>query len=360
MLFLEQIDIVQFKNHDHQLIHCTHPIVAICGPNGKGKTNLLDAIYYLSFTKSYFSKYEAQNIAKGYQGFKIEARYKKQGDPLQVKVCMREIGKKELWVNGEERKKFSSHIGCIPIVMICPDDMVLINGSSEYRRKWFDMLASQISSIYIKNLIAYQKLLQEKDTLLKSYIATQQIDVLLLYTINSQLCACGKVIYEERKQIWNVLQSFIVKLYHHIIPNEDIGLQYQSALHDLSMQEWILQHGAEELLAGRSLYGIHKDDFVFYIYDHLFKNYASQGQKKTLLFALKLAEGEYIKQYKNLSPIYLLDDIFEKLDSHRLNCLLSYLCNTLHSSIFITDTESERLNNLLSLHTSTYQLICLQ
>lgn len=358
MVRLQQLSLLQFRNYLQKQFVFTDRIVGIVGPNGTGKTNVLDAVYYLSFTKSYFSRPDAQNVHHAYEGMRVEGKYEIKGETTPVTCILRENLKKEFYFDQEPYTKLSQHIGKIPCVMIAPDDVQIITGSSEERRKLMDSLLSQMHPDYLKHLIQYNKILVQRNSLLKNAAETNYLDTLLLETINEQLIENGKIIHKYRKELITIYLPAILALYQHIAGQQDeIDIQYQSSLNQDSFEHLIAQSLSKDQILQRTNVGIHKDDLQITIQNQPFKQEASQGQRKSLLFAIRLAEWNLIKENKGFSPILLMDDIFEKLDEQRMIQLLDWVSHSTDGQVFITDTHKERMENLLSKHLNRYQLI---
>ena len=358
MVGIQQLKLVQFRNYVQMNFEFTHRIVGIVGSNGTGKTNLLDALYYLSFTKSYFNRPDAQNVHHAHEGLRIEGLYNFHEQPTLITCILRENLKKEFYFDEELYTKMSQHIGKIPCVMIAPDDVQIITGSSEERRKLMDSLLCQIYSPYLKFLIQYNKILLQRNSLLKNAAETGQLDLVLLETLNGQLMENGQPIYNYRKNLMNELLPTIIKLYNHLAQNNDqIDIQYQSQLDQDSFENLLLHSFPRDKAVLRTSVGIHKDDLIITIQGQSFKQEASQGQRKSLLFALRFAEWQFIKNSKGFSPILLMDDIFEKLDEQRMIQLLDWVSNSTDGQVFITDTHKERVADLLGKYLSAYQLI---
>lgn len=320
----------------------------MCGKNGAGKTNLLDAIYYLCFTKSYFTRSDAQSVLTGSEGFRIEANFVIHDTQYHLICILRENGKKEFSVNGEAYNKFSRHIGRFPCVMIAPDDIHIITGTSEERRRFLDALLSQLDHAYLLQLIRYNKLLQQRNSLLRSFADQQKINNSLLEVLNEQLEKPGMIIFEKRK---NFLAGFITQVqeFYRRISGEtyQVSIVYESQLVHSSLENLFHQFRDKDLMLQRTNAGIHKDDLEIHLNGSLFKNIASQGQRKSLLFAFKLAAFEVLKNASGFPPLLLLDDVFEKLDEARMENLLDWVCKKNDGQIFITDTHCERLQDHL-------------
>ena len=367
MLFLNKISLTQFKNYSLTSFNFTERVIGICGLNGKGKTNLLDAVYYCCFTKSYFSKIDSLNTQFGKDGFRIEASpsnpYVEAKKNIQKKtdeiVCIyRGTAKKEILINGVSYSRLSEHIGKFPAVMIAPDDISLITDGSEERRRYMDMVLSQMDTEYLQQLIIYNKILLQRNSLLKRFAEQGKNDLQLLEVLDEQLTPLGNFIYEKRKIFTELLIPLVEKFYNLIANNKEaITLQYNSSLNLSNFQELLLASREKDLMLQRSNIGIHKDDISFQLNEQLFKTTASQGQRKSLLFALKLAEFELLKHNKGFAPILLLDDVFEKLDDQRIQQLLHWVCNENDGQVLITDTHKERLQEAFVKLNTAYQII---
>jgi DNA replication and repair protein RecF len=357
-LFLNNISVFQFKNYFQQEFRFSERITGICGRNGVGKTNLLDAIHYLCFTKSYFSRQDGLNILEGHQGFRIEGHFTLNEKAEKAVCILRETGKKEFSVNDALYTKFSSHIGRYPCVIIAPDDVQLIIGNSEERRKFIDTLLSQLNHDYLQSLINYTRILQQRNSFLRSFNDGFGRDLSVLDILDEQLSREGNKIFSFRREFLLKFLPIVKQLYNDICQRyEDIQLYYESELHQVSMEELLKHNRQKDLMLQRSSGGIHRDDLLFHLGEQPFKSIASQGQRKSLLFALKLAEMEILKEEKRLSPLLLLDDVFEKLDEERVANLLQRVCSDEETQIFITDTNCTRLQHQLEKLGQPLQLI---
>lgn len=360
MLQLQHITLYQFKNYRSSSFDFSERIVGIWGKNGVGKTNLLDAIHYLCFTKSYFIRQDNQNVQHGSEGFRLESRLNL-NDKTEKTVCiLRETGKKEFSVNDTQYDKFSKHIGRYPCVVIAPDDAELITGDSKERRTFIDALLSQVDEEYLRQLIIYKKVLDQRNSLLKGFAETGKTDVALLEVLDDQLAKAGTYIFEKRKSFMISFLPVVKRLYQDISRQpEDVTLFYESELLQATMAELLKINRQKDSYAQRTTSGIHRDDLDMQLGGQPFKNIASQGQRKSLLFALKLAEMEILKKEKGFAPLLLLDDVFEKLDEERVSNLLNKVCMENDGQVFITDTNGERLSSHLEQLKVKYQLISL-
>lgn len=358
MLQLQNIIITQFRNYVQQSFQFEDRVVGICGKNGSGKTNLLDAIYYLSFAKSYFSRTDAANVHHGLMGLRLEGNYTLNSEDNHLVFILRENNRKELALNSETYKRFSDHIGRFSCVMIAPDDISIISGTSDERRKLIDTIISQFNKQYLLLLIDYQKLLQQRNSVLKLWAETGQRDESLLLVLDQQLTQKGDYIFNIRKDFLIDYLALVKEIYAKISGNADqIELVYESQLFLHDMEALLLNNQQKDRTLQRTSGGIHKDDIVFKMQSQAFKNEASQGQRKSLLFALKLAEWQILKQQKGYTPILLLDDVFEKLDEKRMFQLLNWVCTESDGQVFITDTHIQRLRDQLNATNTNFQLI---
>lgn len=360
-MFFTKISLTGYKNYDSKTFRFTKRIIGICGLNGKGKTNLLDAINYLCFTKSYFTKSDVLNIHFGGEGFRLEGELKEKSDAGQSQkiLCIyRSSLKKEFYLDDVPYEKFSHHIGKFPCVVIAPDDIAMITGGSEERRKFIDTLISQIDTQYLQELIIYSKVLAQRNSFLKSEALKSTFDFSLLDILDMQLVKAGNYIHNVRKEFTQKLFPSIQQFYQNISGNKEmINMEYNSLLNENKFEDLLIASRQRDRLTQRTNAGIHKDDLIFSLNENIFKAIASQGQRKSLLFACKLAEFEILKEVKKSPPILLLDDVFEKLDEKRMKNLLDYVCQKNNGQVFITDTHLSRLAEALSQYENEVQII---
>lgn len=356
-MYLERISIVNFKNIATQSFDFQEKINCFLGNNGVGKTNVLDAIYYLSFTKSYFNAVAIQNIKHGESFFMIEGEYVINNRKETIICSLKKGQKKVLKRNGKSYDKFSEHIGQIPLVIISPADRDLVIEGSETRRKFIDVVISQQNKTYLKDLLAYNKVVSQRNALLKYFAANRTFDAINLEVYNTQLIDLGTKIYEVRKAF---LEEFIpiFNAKYQIISddNEQVNLYYKSQLNDFDMKTLLEKSLEKDKILQYTTTGIHKDDLSFEIGNYPIKKFGSQGQQKSYLIALKLAQFEFIKQQSGLTPILLLDDIFDKLDENRVSQLIDLVNNDEFGQIFITDTHLERTENIIKQSNKPYQI----
>jgi DNA replication and repair protein RecF len=356
-MYLEKLSIINFKNFESQTFEFQEKINCFVGKNGVGKTNVLDAIYYLSFAKSYFNPIAVQNIRHDESFFVVEGDYLIH-DRKEKMICSLKRGqKKVLKRNGKAYEKFSDHIGQIPLVIVSPSDRDLVIEGSETRRKFIDGVISQQDKSYLQDLISYNKVLSQRNALLKYFAANRVFDASNLEVYDDQLISYGSRIYEKRKEF---LEKFIpiFNEKYRIISNdkEQVDLVYKSQLHNASFENLLKNSLEKDKVLQYSTVGIHKDDLSFEIGDFPIKKFGSQGQQKSYLIALKLAQFEFIKQQSGLTPILLLDDIFDKLDESRVAHIIELVNNDEFGQIFITDTHSERTEEVLKQSNQPYQI----
>ncbi len=360
MLRLQHISLLQFKNYSNRSFDFSERIIGICGKNGVGKTNLLDAIHYLCFTKSYFTRLDGNNVQHGNTGFRLEGNIDLHDKPEKAVCILRETGKKEFSVNDDAYDKFSHHIGRYPCVVIAPDDAELITGDSKERRTFLDALLCQLNAEYMQQLITYKKILEQRNSLLKSFAETGGRNFELLDVLDEQLIKPGDYVFNKRSAFLVSFLPVAKHLYNEISQkDEDVKLFYESELLQASFSELLKINRTKDCFAQRTTSGIHRDDLDIQLSNQPFKNIASQGQRKSLLFALKLAEMEVLKQEKKFAPLLLLDDVFEKLDEDRISNLLNKVCVENDGQVFITDTNEERLTKHLEALSVDYELIVL-
>lgn len=360
MLYLKDISLFQFKNYESRQWQFSESVTGICGPNGTGKTNLLDSIYYLCFTKSYFAKQEALTVQQGKKGMRLDGTFCINKKEFKTTAIVRENNKKEFLLNQELYKKFSEHIGKFPCVMIAPDDTIIVTGLSDERRRLLDTIIAQCNTQYLEALIQYNKLLQQRNSLLKQIAESPHYDIHLLEAIDTQFVYFGTLIYEIRKKFTNSFIPTILKNYNSIAGSDDgINISYMSQLDEMNLSELLKNTLKKDILLQRTNSGIHKDDLEITMQENNFKNRASQGQRKTLLLAIKLSEFSVLKQKKGIAPILLLDDVFEKLDEQRMGQLFYKVCVLEKCQVFITDTHKERLYDYLKKLQLDFHLITL-
>jgi DNA replication and repair protein RecF len=356
-MYLQKISVVNFKNIASQSFDFQEKINCFVGDNGVGKTNVLDAIYYLSFTKSYFNAVAIQNIKHGEGFFMIEGDYLLNDRNEKIVCSLKKGQKKVLKRNDKAYSKFSEHIGQFPLVIISPADRDLVTEGSETRRKFIDGVISQQNKTYLQDLISYSKVLSQRNALLKYFAANRVFDALNLSVYNEQLSEYGTRIYNVRKAFLEQFIPIFNEKYQIISGDkEQVNLNYKSQLHDFEMSDLLKKSLEKDKILQYTTSGIHKDDLSFEIGEYPIKKFGSQGQQKSYLIALKLAQFEFIKQQSNVLPILLLDDIFDKLDENRVSQIIDLVNNDEFGQIFITDTHADRTENILKQVSKEYQI----
>jgi DNA replication and repair protein RecF len=301
---------------------------------------------------------------KGLDGFRLEGHFMLNNATELCHCKVQENSKKEMAINGVLYEKLSKHIGHYPCVVIAPDDIELITGDSKSRRDFLDQLLSQIDQTYLQHLITHNKLLQQRNALLKQLFESNSKGNELLDILDKQIAIPAKYIIEERIALLKTFIPSIQRIYKNIAGEnmnlqEEIQISYTQSINESDIEKTLKNNRVRDIYAQRTTEGIHKDDIEFKMNEQAFKSTASQGQRKSLLFAIKLAEIEIIKNHKQFSPILLLDDIFEKLDESRIENLLRTVCKENNGQVFITDTNEERLSQHLASIGVAYQLIAL-
>ncbi len=356
-MYLQKISLVNFKNITSQTFDFQEKINCFVGDNGIGKTNILDAIYYLSFAKSYFNPIALQNIRHGEDFFMIEGNYIL-GERDEKIVCSLKKGQKKILKrNDKAYEKFSEHIGQIPLVIISPADRDLIVEGSETRRKFIDGVISQQDKDYLQNLIQYNKVVSQRNALLKYFAANRTFDALNLKIYDEQLISYGTIIYKKRAAFLERFVPIFNEKYQIISEDkETVNLVYKSQLQTMSFEKLLTQNLEKDKILQYTTVGIHKDDLSFEIGEYPIKKFGSQGQQKSYLIALKLAQFQFIKEQSNVVPILLLDDVFDKLDEHRVSQIINLVNKDEFGQIFITDTHAERTEEVIKKSNKPYQM----
>ena len=356
-MYLQKISLVNFKNIESKTFEFQDKINCFVGNNGVGKTNVLDAIYYLSFAKSYFNSVAVQNIKHGEGFFMVEGDYLLNNRPEKIVCSLKRGQMKVLKRNGKNYEKFSEHIGELPLVIISPADRDLVTEGSDTRRKFIDGVISQQNKKYLNDLISYNKVLSQRNALLKYFAANRTFDALNLAVYDEQLADYGSRIYTVRKSFLEEFIPIFNQKYEVISGDkESVNLIYKSQLHDHSMLEALQNSLEKDKIIQYTTAGIHKDDLSFEIGDYSIKKFGSQGQQKSYLIALKLAQFQFIRQQSEVTPILLLDDIFDKLDENRVSQIVELVNNDEFGQIFITDTHHERTENILKQSNKPYHI----
>jgi len=342
--------LVNFKNYEQLAIEFSDRINCFVGNNGVGKTNLLDAIYYLSMCRSYFSNIDQYNIRHNEELFVVQGEYITQTGYTEEILCSyKKNGRKIVKRNKKEYDRLSEHIGLIPVVMITPNDSTLITEGSEERRRLIDTIISQYNKNYLEQLILYNRTLQQRNRLLKDIAGQSSSPLLEMFDIyDEQLVNAGKIIYTERKTFIDEFRPIFLEMYQQIAGKaEAVDLSYQSQLHEEDLLQLLRKNFSKDRQLEHTSVGIHKDDLLLLIDGIPAKRIASQGQQKTFLVALKLAEYSLIYKHSQKKPLLLLDDLFDKFDHQRVERLIDLTQNSLSGQIFITDTDINHLMPIL-------------
>ncbi|MDG1174204.1 MAG: DNA replication and repair protein RecF [Flavobacteriales bacterium] len=343
-MILSKLSLLNFKNYDQIELNVSPYVNCFLGKNGMGKTNILDGIYYLSNCKSFFNSVDSQNIKNEEDFFVLEGEF--DGEENKEKIyCGVKRGKKKVFKKGKkEYEKLSDHIGLINTVLISPMDTNLIYEGSETRRKFIDLIISQYDKLYLKTLINYNKVLNHRNAYLKSLQQGMKFDSLSLEIWNEQLITLGKEVHTKRTEFISEFKIVFTEIYNAISGREEhIKLSYSSQLAETEFKDLLTESLHKEKYLGYTTKGTHKDDFSFEIGGKSLKKFGSQGQQKTYLIALKLAQFKHIESKTESKPILLLDDIYDKLDESRISHLMEQICEGTFGQVFITDTNTERL-----------------
>lgn len=347
---IEQLNLVDFKNYREANVVFSEKFNCIAGNNGVGKTNLLDAIYYLSFCKSFFNAIDTQNIRGEEPFFLIQGKYVDQEGAVKEVYCGLKRGeKKSFRINKKEYERLSDHIGTIPLVIVSPEDHELIKGGSELRRKFLDGIIAQYDKTYLDELLVYNRVLQQRNTLLKSFAERRYYDQTAIEIYNEQLVKSGHYLFEQRRNLFSSFNGFFNEFYHFLSGGEEkVEMIYQTKLFEHSFTQLLQDSLERDLQVQFTSSGVHKDDLEFLINGQSAKKFASQGQQKSLLLALKLAQYEFVYRQKKIKPLLLLDDIYDKLDEGRLTRLLEMVGEERFGQVFITDTHQHRIGKILA------------
>ncbi|AEE53387.1 DNA replication/repair protein RecF [Haliscomenobacter hydrossis] len=348
-MYLERIALANFKNYENQKLDCSPRLNCLVGNNGMGKTNLLDAIYYLCMAKSHFNLTD-NAIARHHEAFfRLEGHFVLHGkkEKIVAKVMPRKL--KELERNDVAYAKLAEHIGLLPVVFIGPDDIQLIREGSEERRRFLDNTLSQLDQRYLYELIAYNKVLHQRNALLKNLAERSGGNLSLLDVYDEQLIDPALYVLEQRAKFAQKFTAIFQSTHQYISGRgEEVQLTYESQLLENDLGDLLANSRQRDLALQRTTKGIHRDDLVFSLGEHPLKKFGSQGQLKSFLLALKLAQYEMLRQNKAVPPILLLDDLFDKLDAQRVTHLLRLLTEGQFGQIFITDTHETRIAEIVA------------
>ena len=356
-LILKKLSLINYKNLNSESFDLDKKINCFVGDNGVGKTNVLDSIYHLAMTKSCFHSQSSQSVNHEAGFMVIEGDFKK-GDKSENIICsLKKGGKKTIKRNGKIYKKFSDHIGLIPIVMISPYDRDLIQDGSSNRRKFIDNVISQNNKTYLNQIINYQKILSQRNALLKYFKKNNTFDITILKVYDDQLSELSLPIHNTRLDFFKNFVPVFLKRYNSISQNkEKVNISYDSQLNHESLDSLLKNSLEKDRIIQFTSCGVHKDDLIFEIDGYPIKKLGSQGQQKSFLISLKLAQFDYLKIESNSSPILLLDDIFDKLDNKRVQQLVQLVNNDEFGQLFISDTDLYRTEAIIKKIDSTYKM----
>ena len=346
-MYLAQLHLINFKNYEDLEVDLCAGINGLVGQNGSGKTNILDAVYYLSMCKSYLNAIDRQNIRFDQGFFSIQGKWHLEEQDYNVHCALKNGGKKTVKINKKEYEKLADHIGKFPVVFISPYDGDLIADGSDMRRKWMDGILSQLDRVYLEEIQRYNKVLEQRNALLKNMFEHRLFDVDSIEVWNEQLIPSGNYIHQKRKEFLSEFIPVFQRFYSEIgLDSESVGLEYRSQLNDHSFADLLQMHAKKDAATHYSNAGTHKDDLVFTIKNHPVKKFGSQGQQKSFVIALRLAQYDWMKQHKGLNPVLLLDDIFDKLDNERVQRLIDLVTADYFGQVIVTDSDPVRMKQL--------------
>jgi DNA replication and repair protein RecF len=353
-MHLQQISILNYKNIEQAGIDFSEKLNFFVGANGMGKTNIIDAIYYLSFCRSHNQPNDAHTIRHDADHCLLQATYLHQGQHDEYLLSMKRHGKKILKKNKKEYEKFSDHIADLPLVLVSPDDQILLSGGGEERRRWLDLVVSQFDRLYLQSLIAYNHALKQRNAVLRSETAP---DTSLLDILEEQLATHGDYIYRRRRRFVDDLAERFQRYYRLVSGDaEQVSMEYRSQLQDTDFLQLLAAKRSDDFRLGYTSTGIHRDDLDMWLCSYPVRRTGSQGQKKSFCIALRFAQFDYLQQSSGKTPLILLDDIFDKLDRQRVLNIISLVSGSEFDQIFISDTSLDRVSEALSLIGGEYRI----
>lgn len=347
-MYLQKLSVTNFKNYSEATLHFSDKINCFIGDNGAGKTNLLDAIHYLSFCKSYFNPIDTQNIRHHEDFFSLHGTYLKNGDSPDLVSCIQRSEQRKVFkINQKEYERLADHIGLFPLVMVSPYDRDLINEGSEVRRRYLDGVISQFDKQYLDDLIRYNKALLSRNSLLKQASEGKALNHSLIELLDMQLADYGQKIHEKRAGFLEAFSTVFQKYFAFISEGkESVTLHYSSQLFSRSLGELLAVSLDKDRSARFTTQGIHKDDLEFRISGFPLKKFGSQGQQKSFVIAIKLAQFDYTRDVKGFKPVLLFDDIFDKLDDKRVHQIIRLVSENSFGQVFLSDTQRSRIEKL--------------
>ncbi len=356
LMVIKELNIINFKNIADAKLEFSIGFNCLIGNNGVGKTNILDALYQLSMCKSYFNLPDVQNIRHGNEFFVLQGKYEREDEILEISCGVKRGCKKVFKKNQKVYEKLSEHIGLLPLVMISPEDIGLIEGGSEERRKLIDGIISQCDKAYLQALIRYNRTLLQRNTLLKTS-AGSSLDPEILEIWDEQLSETGEMIMRKREEFLLEFRR-VFQQYYDLISGgkEKVFLNYNKSVRNASFREALQDSLSKDRVLLYTTAGIHRDDVALNIDEYAVRKIGSQGQKKTFLIALKLAQYMWLLKTNRVKPLLLLDDIFDKLDAGRVEQIVNLVGEDVFGQIFITDTNREHIDEILKLQKKEYRL----
>ena len=356
---LEQLTILNYKNIAEAQLQFSPKVNCLIGNNGMGKTNVLDAIYYLSYCKSFTSNNEHSAAINHDANFlMLQGRYSRKGSTEEISLSVQRGKRKTVKRNGKDYKRLSEHVGLLPLVMISPLDWDLIRGGGDERRRLMDQIISQGNRKYLDALIRYNKALEQRNSMIKN----DYRDPLLYESVENVMDSTATTLHESRKQWLEEFTPIFMRYYSAISGDaEQVRLSYKSHLTELSMQQLLNANRDRDMIMGYTTRGVHRDDIDLWLGDHSMRKTGSQGQCKTYTIALRMAQFEFLKKYTGTTPILLLDDIFDKLDERRVVSIINVVSNSQDfGQIFITDTNRTHLDEIVSMMSGDYSMMIVE
>ena len=357
-MHLKKLSLLNYKNFETANFDFDEKINCLVGHNGVGKTNVLDSIYHLAYGKSYFNPIASQNINHEADFFVIDGEFEKLERSEKIVVSVKKGQKKVIKRNAKAYEKFSEHIGLIPVVIISPADRDLIIEGSETRRKFIDSIISQNDKEYLDLLMKYNKTLSQRNSLLKYFAANHTFDNSTLDIYNLQMSEMGEIIHQKRIDFLNTFTPIFKERYQSISnAKEEVSIKYKSQLSDEKLNVLFEKNLQKDMALQYTGVGTHKDDLSFKIKGHPVKKFGSQGQQKSFLIALKLAQYDFMKAQSKVNPILLLDDVFDKLDENRVAQIVDLVTKDDLGQLFISDTHADRTENVVKANANQYKMI---
>lgn len=358
-MILEQLTILNYKNIAEAQLQFSPKVNCLIGNNGMGKTNVLDAIYYLSYCKSFTSNNEHSAAINHDANFlMLQGRYSRKGSAEEISLSVQRGKRKTVKRNGKDYKRLSEHVGLLPLVMISPLDWDLISGGGDERRRLMDQIISQGNRQYLDALIRYNKALEQRNSMIKN----EYRDPLLFESVEKVMDSTAATLHEARKQWLEEFTPIFMRYYSAISGDaEKVRLSYKSHLTELSMQQLLNANRDRDMIMGYTTRGVHRDDIDLWLGDHSMRKTGSQGQCKTYTIALRMAQFEFLKKYTGTTPILLLDDVFDKLDERRVVSIINVVSNSQHfGQIFITDANRTHLDEIVSAMSGDYSMMMVE